>query len=184
MKWVEKKTLLNAQEMEKVLDRLAQEIAQTLPQPEKIVLVGIQTRGVPLAARLRDRLRRLLNHELPLGSLDITFYRDDLTLVAEAPMVRGSDIPVEITDRTVLLVDDVLFTGRTVRAALEELLDYGRPRYVRLCVLVDRGLRELPICPDFTGLKVSTTYDHMIEVRVKEVDGEDRVLLLQREGVG
>ena len=97
-------------------------------------------------------------------------------------MVRGSDVPVEVTDRIVLLVDDVLFTGRTVRAALEELLDYGRPRCVRLCVLVDRGLRELPICPDFTGLKISTTYDHMIEVRVKEVDGEDRVLLLQREG--
>jgi len=110
------------------------------------------------------------------------FYRDDLTLVAEAPMVKGSDIPVDVTDRTILLVDDVLFTGRTVRAALEELLDYGRPRYVRLCVLVDRGLRELPICPDFVGLKIPTTHRHMVEVRVREVDGEDRVLLLEREG--
>ncbi len=176
------KTLMNAEDLAKVLQDVARQIHEN--EPEDLVIVGIQTRGVPLAERLRRQLAQLRGNSIPGGSLDITFYRDDLTRIHRVPVVKGSQLDVPIEDRTVILVDDVLYTGRTVRAAMDELLDYGRPRAIRLFVLVDRGLRELPICADYTGLKIHTTPTQVVEARIREVDGQDEVLLMEKLKAG
>ncbi len=172
------KTLMDATDLAKVLQDVAQQIHKR--EPTDLVIVGIQTRGVPLAQRLRQHLSQIRGTDIPGGSLDITFYRDDLTRIHRVPVVKGSQLDVSIEDRIVVLVDDVLYTGRTVRAAMDELLDYGRPKAIRLFVLVDRGLRELPICADYTGLKIQTTPNQVVEARVQEVDGRDEVLLLEK----
>ena len=176
----EKATLLTQSELAKTLERLASEVIER-ECLEDLALVGIKTRGVPLARRLASLIAERKGVELPVGELDITFYRDDLTLLAEAPIVKGTKIDFPIDDKVVLLVDDVLYTGRTVRAAIDELLDYGRFKALRLLVLVDRGLRELPICPDYVGKRVETRPGEVVEVRLVETDGEDKVLLLERE---
>jgi pyrimidine operon attenuation protein/uracil phosphoribosyltransferase len=142
-----------------------------------LVLVGIQRRGVPLAHRLAASILEHEGAEIPVGALDITFYRDDLSLVAQQPIVKGTDLPFDLNGATVVLVDDVLFTGRTIRAAMDALVDFGRPQAIRLAVLVDRGHRELPIRADHVGKNVPTSREEVVRVHLAEVDDEDAVLI-------
>jgi pyrimidine operon attenuation protein / uracil phosphoribosyltransferase len=174
---VERKELMNAAGLAAAIQRLAKAVAHDAPLAD-CVLVGVQTRGVPLARRLRAALERQFGVEVPVGALDITLYRDDLTTIASHPVIHGTDIPVSIDGKRVVLVDDVLYTGRTVRAALDELIDFGRPSRIELLVLVDRGHRELPIRADFAGLVLKTDRDESVQVHIVEDDGEDRVTLL------
>ena len=148
-----------------------------------LAIVGIRSRGDVLAVRLRDAIRANANATVPLGSLDITLYRDDLTRIGYAPIVRESALDFSVDDKVVVLVDDVLFTGRTIRAAMDALVDYGRPRAIRLAVLVDRGHRELPIRADFVGKNVPTKPTDDVRVHLIEVDGRDAVELIARERV-
>lgn len=159
---------------------LADAIAARQRGEKNLALVGIRRRGVPLARRLAGLLAERGWTDIPVGAIDITLYRDDLKLVAETPVVRGSEIGFDINGRTLVLVDDVLFTGRTVRAALTELLDFGRPRAIRLAVLVDRGHRELPIAADFCGRAVETGPGDIVDICLAEEDGEDGVYLTRR----
>jgi len=142
---------------------------------EGIVLIGIRKRGVPLARRIQKKIKEFEKAEVPLGIVDITLYRDDLQQIGPAPIVRSTDIPLDITGKVVVLVDDVLFTGRTVRAALDEIIDFGRPKAIQLAVLVDRGHRELPIRADFVGKNLPTSRKEVIAVNVVEEDGSDGV---------
>jgi len=174
----EKAQLLNAAETGRTIERLAHEIIEKTGGQHGVALIGIRRRGVPLAQRLARTIRAVTGAEVPIGVLDITLYRDDLSLVAAHPVVQSSDIPFSVDDRDLILVDDVLFTGRTVRAALNGLFDLGRPRRIQLCALVDRGHRELPIEANYVGRRVETRVDETIEVRLAEVDGEDRVALV------
>ncbi len=168
---------LDATQMDEALRRVAREIAARIPEAEAFVLLGIRTRGLPLAERLGLALMDAEGRMAPVGALDITLYRDDLTEKAGAPIVRPTEIPFSLKDKTVVLVDDVLYTGRTIRSALDALLDHGRPRKVLLAALVDRGGRELPIQGDFVGASLAVAGDQRISVRLKEIDGEDGVYL-------
>ncbi len=175
-----KATILDADQIGRIVRRMAGEIAEAHRGLENVMLVGIRTRGVPLAEAIADELDRLEGFRPPLGTLDITLYRDDLSLVAPKPVVKESHFPEPIQDRVVVLCDDVLFTGRTVRAALDALLDFGRPRAVRLAVLVDRGWRELPIQADFVGRKVPTSASEVIKVAFAATDDGTQVQILDR----
>ena len=168
---------LDSDQMERTLQRLNSELAASLGQDEQPVFLGIRSRGLPLAERLAAKLQNALHRPIPLGALDITFYRDDLAEKEGVPIVRPTEIPFTLKGRTVVLVDDVLYTGRTVRSALEALLDHGRPRRVLLLVLVDRGGRELPIQADLAGLTLPIGPNERISVKVKEIDGEDGVFV-------
>lgn len=170
-------TLIRSDEMPGVIDGLAFEIIARHPSGEQIVLLGIQRRGVDIAARLAAVLEARLAQPVPLGSLDINLYRDDWTSPRARPTIGTSHLPVSLEAKDVILVDDVLFTGRTVRAALEAILDYGRPRKVELLVLVDRGHRELPIHADYAGRLVHTDRNDQVNVLIRERDGRDEVLL-------
>jgi pyrimidine operon attenuation protein/uracil phosphoribosyltransferase len=172
--------LMDAEAMSRTLARMAHEVLERHPEVGGTVLVGIQTRGVPLARRLAGLMKQARGKAPAVGSLDITLYRDDLTTIAPHPVMKGTQIPVPIDGRTVVLVDDVLFTGRTVRAALDELIDFGRPARIALAVLVDRGHRELPIRADHVGRVVTTSREEIVQVMLAEEDGEDRVALLER----
>ena len=172
--------LLDPRQMDAYLQRLSREIAAAFGHEEGLVLVGIRSRGLPLAWRLAKKLGNLLGKEVPVGSLDIALYRDDLTEKAGAPIIGPTEIPFSLRNRTVVLVDDVLFTGRTIRAALDALQDFGRPRRVLLAVLVDRGGRELPIQGDFVGLKLEIPRHQRVSVKIAEVDGVDGVFLETR----
>ena len=174
------KRLLSSDDIRRALTRIAHEIAERNEGVRELVLVGIRRRGVPLAERLAATLADLEGARVPVGTLDITLYRDDLRLRGPAPIVRSTSMPTDITHRTVVLVDDVLYTGRTVRAALDALADLGRPQRIQLAVLVDRGHRELPIRADFVGKNVPTASDERIETRLREVDdGEDGVFIVR-----
>lgn len=168
---------LDAAQMAATLRGLCQDVLARLGPDADLVLLGIRSRGLPLAERMGLLLGELRGRAVPVGALDITLYRDDLTEKAGTPIVRPTEIPFSLKERSVLLVDDVVYTGRTVRAALDALLDHGRPRCVRLAVLVDRGGRELPIQPDFTGLQVEVRSTQRIAVHVRERDGDDGVYL-------
>jgi pyrimidine operon attenuation protein/uracil phosphoribosyltransferase len=170
--------------MEATIERLAHDIVSGLRQNEAFVLVGIRSRGLPLAERLASIMREATGSPAPVGALDITLYRDDLTEKAGTPIVRPTEIPFTLRDRTVILVDDVLYTGRTVRAALDALLDHGRPTRVLLAILVDRGGRELPIQADFTGLAVKVEDHQRVSVKIHELDNEDGVFIEARDGHG
>ena len=172
--------LLDAKQMEAHLQRLCREIAAAFGTDESLALVGIRTRGLHLARRLVGMLEHALQRPIPLGILDITLYRDDLSEMAGSPIVRPTEIPFSLKGRTLVLVDDVLFTGRTIRAALDALLDHGRPRRVWLAALVDRGGRELPVQAEFMGMKLEIPLTQRVSVRMKEVDGEDGVYLESR----
>jgi pyrimidine operon attenuation protein/uracil phosphoribosyltransferase len=163
--------------MEVHLQRLCREIAAAFGNNEDMALVGIRTRGLHLAQRLAVMLQDNLQREIPLGALDITLYRDDLSELSGSPIVRPTEIPFTLRDRTVVLVDDVLFTGRTIRAAMDALLDHGRPDRIWLAVLADRGGRQLPIQADFMGLKLDVPLDRRVSVKMQEVDGVDGVYL-------
>ena len=169
--------ILSGEEMDKVLKEMAAAIYEQAPDKDKLVLVGIRTGGVYLANRLRDKIKKMTGRQIPVGILDIGLYRDDWTRISPQPIVRTTEIPFPIDDRDVVLVDDVLFTGRTVRSAMDALIDFGRPKRIVLAVMVDRGHRELPICADYAGVKVTTTLDEVVNVYVREAGGEDRVVV-------
>jgi len=177
---VEKYILMDEEAVRRTLTRVAYQILEDLGDLSDVLFVGIRTRGEPLARRLASRLEDMTGKRLPVGGLDITFYRDDLSMVAEKPVVKGTDLPVEIQDRRVILVDDVLYTGRTVRAALEALIHFGRPRAVFLFCLIDRGWRELPICANWVGRTITTTASEVVKVKLRETDGEDAVVIAER----
>jgi pyrimidine operon attenuation protein / uracil phosphoribosyltransferase len=176
----DRRTILDAEQMARVVRRMAGEVVERSGGVADLLLVGIRTRGVPLAAALGERIREMEGVEVPRGVLDINLYRDDLSSAAHYPVVKESRLPGPIDDQIVVLCDDVLFTGRTIRAALDALVDYGRPRAVRLAVLVDRGLRELPIQPDIVGQQISTQADEVVEVRFADIDGADGVDVVRR----
>ena len=176
----EKSQLMSASEIDRTLVRLAHEIVERNNGSEGLVFVGIRRRGVPLASRLAQKISEIEKVATPVGILDITFYRDDLSTVDQKPVVQKSVLPFSVKDKTVIMVDDVLYTGRTTRAALDALVDQGRPRRVELCVLIDRGLRELPIQANYIGRVIQTTDNEVIEVRLHEVDNEDRVMMCEK----
>ena len=171
------KVVLDRDDIRRTLVRIAHEIVERNAEPETLAIVGIHRRGAILAARLKRLVDDLLDADVPLGDLDISFYRDDLGQRPEAPVVHASHLPFRLEDHTVVLVDDVLFTGRTVRAGIEALFDYGRPARVQLAVLADRGHRELPIRPDYVGKNLPTARAERVNVCVEEIDGRDEVTI-------
>ena len=176
--------VLDAASLDRSLTRIAHEILERNKGLSAIGLVGVQTRGVPLARRLAARLSAIEGKAPPVGVLDINLYRDDLSRIADHPILRRTEIPFDLDDAVVILVDDVLFTGRTVRAALDALMDLGRPRQIQLAVLVDRGHRELPVRADFVGKNLPTADSERVDVRLTETDGEDEVVIVKAEGGG
>jgi pyrimidine operon attenuation protein / uracil phosphoribosyltransferase len=171
------KVVLREGDVQRALTRIAHEIAERNPEASALAVIGIHRRGAFLARRLKDLLQELLDLEIPLGDLDIGFYRDDVSSRPDAPVVHASHIDFDVTARTVVVVDDVLYTGRTVRAAIEALFDYGRPDRVQLAVLADRGHRELPIRPDYVGKNLPTSSSEHVYVRLRELDGVDEVAI-------
>jgi pyrimidine operon attenuation protein/uracil phosphoribosyltransferase len=178
---VNEKVVLEHDDLTRTLRRIAHEIAEKNPEPDGLAIVGIHTRGALLARRLHALLAELTEAELPIGDLDISFYRDDVGAKSPSaqPVVHASHIDFDPAEKTVVLVDDVLFTGRTVRAAIDALFDYGRPRRVQLAVLCDRGHRELPIRPDYVGKNLPTAREERVNVRLEESDGADQVTISQ-----
>jgi pyrimidine operon attenuation protein / uracil phosphoribosyltransferase len=177
----EKGRLMSASEIERTLVRLAHEIVEKNNGTEDLVLVGIKRRGVPLANRIGKLIEQIEKKPVPTGTLDITLYRDDLSTVGISPVIqKTTPLGVEITKKNVIMVDDVLYTGRTTRAAMDALFDHGRPQRVQLCVLIDRGHRELPIEAAFIGRTVQTTAKEIIEVKLREIDKDEQVLLVER----
>lgn len=176
---IPKAYLMDGETMQRVLTRMAHQIMEQ-EDVSDLLMVGIRSRGVPLAKRLADIIERNEGIRVPVGELDITMYRDDMSRIGEHPEVSGSSLPEDMTGRTVILVDDVLYTGRTVRAAMEAIMDRGRASKIRLAVLIDRGHRELPIRPDFVGKNVPTAKTERVGVQVEEIDGGDGVALYDR----
>jgi pyrimidine operon attenuation protein/uracil phosphoribosyltransferase len=176
----EKAQLMSASEIERTLVRLAHEILEKTEDLDKLAFIGIRRRGVPLAERLARKINELEKREVPVGILDINLYRDDLSTVGPKPVVSGTSIDFPVTGKDVILMDDVLYTGRTIRAALDALFELGRPARVQLLALIDRGWRELPIEARYIGRKVQTSAREIIEVKFQEIDGLEKVLLVER----
>jgi pyrimidine operon attenuation protein/uracil phosphoribosyltransferase len=176
----EKAQLMSASEIDRTLVRLAHEILEKTQDLDKLAFIGIRRRGVPLAQRVASKIAALENRAIPTGILDINLYRDDLSTVGIQPVVNATDIPFSIVGQDVVLFDDVLYTGRTIRAALDALFDKGRPARVQLCVLIDRGHRELPIEARYVGRMVQTTQNEIIEVKFQEIDQMEKVLLVEK----
>ena len=174
-----KKTLLTDQDFKRIITRMSHEIIEKHKGTQNLGLVGIQTRGDFLAKRLADQIWKIENVTLPVGSMDINMYRDDWTKISHQPIVRPSNIPFSVDDMDIILVDDVLYTGRTIRAAMDALLDFGRPSRIELAILVDRGHRELPIQADYKGISIHTEHQDMINVLVAEHDNQDIVYIEQ-----
>jgi pyrimidine operon attenuation protein/uracil phosphoribosyltransferase len=177
---VKKTRILDAERIRRMVDRMAHEVAERQKDLADLVFIGIRTRGVPLASRLAARLSDLVGKPFPTGTLDITLYRDDLSMVAPQPLLKKTEIDFDLANRVVVLCDDVLYTGRTVRAALDGLIDLGRPRAVRLAVLIDRGHREIPIEANYVGKSVPTSSREVIKVMFEETDGTDEVWILEK----
>jgi len=176
----EKAQVLDDAALDRALTRIAHEILERNGGAKDLAFVGLRTRGVTLAQRLQAKIAAIDGAQLPVGTLDITLYRDDLDMRG-APVIRGTDIPFSIKNKTVVLVDDVLYTGRTIRAALDALIDLGRPQSIQLAILIDRGHRELPIRPDYIGKNLPTSRRESVAVRLREHDGEDRVVIEEPE---
>ncbi|MBT3393304.1 MAG: bifunctional pyr operon transcriptional regulator/uracil phosphoribosyltransferase PyrR [Elusimicrobiaceae bacterium] len=174
------KTLLDKETISRTLDRIAHEILEHYKNPSEFALVGIRTRGEFLAKRLQERIEQFSKQKVLLGILDITLYRDDLTQIANQPMLKATEIDFDITGKAIILVDDVLYTGRTVRSALNALIDFGRPTKIELAVIIDRGHRELPIKADYIGKNIPTSKEEKIEVRLKECDTKEEVVLTEK----
>ena len=181
-KWVDKTLLMDGDAIRRSLIRVAHEIVEKNKGSADLVLVGIRTRGVPLAERLAEEIRRIEATPITFGVLDITLYRDDLSRLGYQPVVRETKIPGNINGKNVILVDDVLYTGRTIRAALDAIMDIGRPQTIQLAVLIDRGHRELPIRADYVGKNVPTSRSELIAVLIEPIDTENRVALLEKNG--
>jgi pyrimidine operon attenuation protein/uracil phosphoribosyltransferase len=169
--------ILEEQDIKRIISRIAQEIIERNKGIKNLALIGIKRRGDFIARRLAERIKECEGTKVPMGALDITLYRDDLQLASATPIIEATDIPFDVNDQIIVLVDDVLYTGRTIRAAIEEILDFGRPRSIQLAVLVDRGNRELPIQADYIGKKIPTPRPEIIDVHIKELDGEDLVFI-------
>jgi pyrimidine operon attenuation protein/uracil phosphoribosyltransferase len=178
----EKSQLMSASEIDRTLVRLAHEILERTSNLDELAFIGIRRRGVPLAQRLAKKIEDLERRKVPVGILDINLYRDDLSTVSLQPVLNATDIPFEVTGKDIILMDDVLYTGRTIRAALDALFDQGRAARVQLLVLIDRGHREIPIEAQFTGRMVQTTANEIIEVKFQEIDGMEKVLLVEKTG--
>ena len=178
MRLVEKRQLLSTEEIGRTLQRLAHEIVEKSNGTKDLALIGVRRRGVPLSQRLAKLIGEIAHVTIPVGTLDITLYRDDLSTIGAQPVLESTHIDFSVDDRELVIVDDVLYTGRTVRAAINGLFDLGRPKRIRLCVLVDRGHRELPIEASFVGRTVETSDMEMVEVRLRETDGDERVVLM------
>jgi pyrimidine operon attenuation protein/uracil phosphoribosyltransferase len=176
----EKSQLMSASEIDRTLVRLAHEILERTEDLGKLAFIGIKRRGVPLATRLAAKIKDLERREIPVGSLDINLYRDDLTTVGDQPFVKNKQIDIDVNGKDVILMDDVLYTGRTIRAALDALFDHGRPARVQLLVLIDRGWRELPIEARYVGRMVQTSANEIIEVKFQEIDQLEKVLLVEK----
>jgi pyrimidine operon attenuation protein/uracil phosphoribosyltransferase len=176
----QKAKILDKDTIKRTLMRIAHEILEKNKGMRDLCIVGIRNRGAHLAKRLGDCIKGIEGQDVPVGILDITLYRDDLTLIAPQPVVHKTEIDFDIVDKNIVLVDDVLFTGRTVRAALDALIDFGRPKTIQLAVLIDRGHRELPIRADYVGKNIPTANNEMIEVRLAEVDGVDEVVIIEK----
>ena len=179
MEGVVKSTIMDADGIRRALTRIAHEIVEKNKGTKDVVLIGIRRRGVPLAERIRDKIAEFEGVQLPLGILDITLYRDDLSTIDVQPVVHETQVPFSVHGKTVVLVDDVIYTGRTARAALDATMDLGRPQRIQLAVLVDRGHRELPIRPDYVGKNLPTSRREIVSVRLREVDEAEDVLLLE-----
>lgn len=177
----EKAKLLDKDTIGRTLMRIAHEILEKNKGTQNLCLVGIRNRGVYLARRLADCIKKIEGEDVPVGVLDITLYRDDLTLIAAQPVVHKTEIDFDIKGKNLVLVDDVLYTGRTVRAALDALIDFGRPKSIQLAVMVDRGHRELPVRADYAGKNIPTSVNETIEVRLAEVDGKDEVVIVEKD---
>lgn len=176
---IPKAYLMDGDAMHRVLTRMAHQMMEQ-ESLDNLVMIGIRSRGVPLAHRLADIIEKNEDVRVPVGELDITMYRDDMSRISDLPKVSGSTLPFDVTGKTVILVDDVLYTGRTVRAAMEAIMDKGRPSRIRLAALIDRGHRELPIRPDFVGKNVPTSQTESVGVQIEEIDGGDGVALYDR----
>lgn len=176
----EKAVILDKDNLNRSIIRIAHEILEKNKGVGNLCLIGVRNRGVYLAQRLADNIKKIEGENIPVGILDITLYRDDLTMISSQPVVHKTEIDFDIDDKTVILVDDVLYTGRTVRAALDALVDFGRPKITQLAVLVDRGHRELPIRADFVGKNIPTAKNETIEVRLEESDGKDEVVIIEK----
>lgn len=176
-----KKEIMDKDDIRRALTRISHEIIEKNEGTENLVIIGIRSRGVPMAERLAKRISEFEGEDIPTGILDITLYRDDLSQISKQPIIHQTEISFDITDKKVVLVDDVLYTGRTVRAALDALIDLGRPKAIQLSILVDRGHRELPIRPDFVGKNLPTSQNEVVSVNFEEIDGENNVLLLEKE---
>ncbi len=174
-----KKVIMDEGDIRRGLTRIAHEIIEAYKKVDDLYLVGIKTRGVPLARRIAAKMKDIEGREIKVGVLDITLYRDDLTLVGPHPILHETDLPFDISGKRIILVDDVLFTGRTIRAAMDALMDKGRPRQIGLAVLIDRGHRELPIRADFVGKNLPTSRKEIVQVELKEIDQNDGVYLLK-----
>jgi len=176
----EKAKILDKEALNRSLMRIAHEILEKNKGTEDLCFIGIRNRGAYIAKRLADCIEKIDQVKVPVGILDITLYRDDLTLIASQPVVRRTEIDFDITDKNIVLVDDVLYSGRTIRSALDALMDLGRPKSIRLAVLIDRGHRELPIRADYAGKNIPTSNNEMVEVRLDEVDGTDEVVIVEK----
>lgn len=180
MKVLEKNLILDEAAMDRSLTRIAHEIIEKNKGIDNLALIGVRTRGVPLAERLAQKIKDIEGKQVEVGRLDITLYRDDLTTLADQPVLHGTEVDFDVSGKTIVLVDDVLFTGRTVRAALDAIIDLGRPLVIQLAVLIDRGHRELPIRADFVGKNVPTSKKELIVVQLQETDQEEKVILSER----
>ncbi len=176
-----KAKIMDSKKIKKTVKRLALEVIEKNRAPEELAIIGIRTRGVFLGKRIHKIIEDEEKIEIPFGILDITLYRDDLSTVGPNPLVKATEINFDVTGKNIVLVDDVLFTGRTIRAALSSIIDFGRPKRVQLLVLIDRGHRELPVCADFVGKVLPTMRKEIVEVKFKETDGKDEVLIIEKE---
>lgn len=177
---IEKTAIMDGATMNRVLSRIAHEIIEKNKGTQDVALIGIQRRGVPLAKRLSDKIREFEGVDVPVGILDITLYRDDLSVLAEHPIIHSTHIPFDVNNKTIVMVDDVLYTGRTARAAMDAIIDVGRPKAIQFAVLIDRGHRELPIRADFVGKNLPTSRSEIVDVHVIEIDAIDKVTISER----